>query len=1042
MVAAPPAAAPVAPPPPVAAPLPPTEVRKLVTLVFTDLKDSTALTASIDAEAMNEIKARYFAAMAAEIERYGGKVEKNIGDAIMAVFGRVRAREDDAIRGVQAAASMVDTLHVLNEEFAKFYGVQLTVRTGVNTGEVVANTDEHATMNLATGDAVNVAARLEQNAPANEVLIGEVTYALVRDYVEAERVELTLKGKAEPVPAYLLKGVHATTAVTAHQDSPFIGREFEMDILSGAFAESVGQRGARIVTVIGDAGVGKSRLIGDFTRRKASEALILRGRCLAYGDGITFWPLTEIVRQAAKIAEDDPPEVARTKISSLIGDAAEREVIVDRVASAVGLSTGSFAVTDLFWGARRLLELLAAGKPLVVVVDDIHWAEETFLDFLTHLATAVKDRPILIVCSARPELLTAQADWSQQASVEVIDLQPLGSADVETMIDRLLGDGELSTDVRARVVEAAEGNPLYIEQIVSMVQEQGGGDINVPPTISALLAARLDNLTREERAVVEPASVIGLVFAEAAVEAMVPQALQSTVPGHLSDLDRKQFVHPLPADDDPLFRFHHILVRDAAYQSLLKRARATMHERFVAWAEPMNRERGREAEFEEILGYHLEQAVRYRSELGPLDASGRELAVRAAGKLASAGRRANSRGDIPAAANLLRRATVLLEEDSPERTELSIELAYVLLEDGDFADSLAAIDEATAASERIENPRLRRHADMARHSHTLYGSEEAANSAAILADTQQAIGSFEVEGDLLGQSKAWALLAALHGTAGRYEEAAAANLRVLAVAQELDDRRVRVSGAIGYAVSSLHGPTPAGEAMREYESLARDVAGDRRAEAMLLGDQAVLNALMGDFTAARDQAARGTAMLVELGTSVFALTTSLGAARVELLADDPAAAETLLARDLDSLEAIGERYFRSTVAGLHAHALVGIGDLDRAAASAALARELADPDDLEAQILWRSAEAKVTALRGAPDEAVRLATEAVDLASQTVDIVLHADALMDLATVMATLGRDEEAGPPVREALLLYERKGAIAAVVRARRMLEGAAVG
>ena len=186
---------------------------------------------------MNEIKARYFAAMAAEIERYGGKVEKNIGDAIMAVFGRVRAREDDAIRGVQAAASMVDTLHVLNEEFAKFYGVQLTVRTGVNTGEVVANTDEHATMNLATGDAVNVAARLEQNAPANEVLIGEVTYALVRDYVEAERVELTLKGKAEPVPAYLLNGVHATTAVTAHQDSPFIGREFEMDILSGAFAE-------------------------------------------------------------------------------------------------------------------------------------------------------------------------------------------------------------------------------------------------------------------------------------------------------------------------------------------------------------------------------------------------------------------------------------------------------------------------------------------------------------------------------------------------------------------------------------------------------------------------------------------------------------------------------------------------------------------------------------------------------------------------------------------------------------------------------------
>jgi class 3 adenylate cyclase/tetratricopeptide (TPR) repeat protein len=1034
---------PIAAPTPAVAALPPQEVRKLVTLVFTDLKDSTALTASIDAEAMNEIKARYFATMRAEIEHYGGNVEKNIGDAIMAVFGRVRAREDDALRGVQAAASMVAKLHSLNEEFEQFYGVRLTVRTGVNTGEVVASTDEHATMNLATGDAVNVAARLEQNAPANEVLIGEITYALVRDNVDAERVELTLKGKAEPVPAYLLKTVRALSDATpAHEDSPFVGREYEMDILSGAFTEAVGERGARIVTVIGDAGVGKTRLIADFLKRMKKEAAEVRGRCLAYGDGITFWPLTEIVREAAKIVEDDTPDAARIKIGNLIEDSTDRDAIVERVCSAVGLSDGSFAVSDLFWGARRLLESQASSQPLIVVVDDIHWAEQTFLDFLVHLVTAVKDRSILIVCSARPEFVQEHEDWTDQKHVERIDLRPLGSDDVEAMIDRLLGDADLASDVRARVVEAAEGNPLYIEQMVSMVREHGGGEIVVPPTINALLAARLDNLTREERAVVEPASVIGLVFAEAAVEAMVPDPLMLAVPEHLSHLDRKQFVHPLPADEDPLFRFHHILVRDAAYQSLLKRARANLHERFVAWAEPVNRERGREAEFEEILGYHLEQAVRYRSELGPLDASGKELAIRAAKKLESAGRRAISRGDIPAAANLLRRATTLLEPDSEARIGLAIELAYVLLEDGEFSEALDSINEAAEGAHRSGDDRLARHADLARYSHTLYGSEEAANSAAILEETKQAIEMFESTRDLPGLSRAWSLLAALHGTAGRYEEAAAANLRVTSVAQELGDRPARVSGAIGYAVSSVHGPTPVAEAIRECEALGPDVAGDRRAEALLLGFLGQLSGMAGDFSEARERVERGRAMLTELGPSVFALTTSVVAGRIELLADDAAAAEALLSRDNASLEAIGERYFRSTVAGLHAHALVDLGELDRAAETAALARELADPDDLEAQVLWRTAEARVLALRDSGDEAVRLATEAVALASQTVDLMLHADALFDLAGVLRALGRDEAAGPPGREALLLYERKGAVAAVARARRLLEGAAVG
>ena len=796
-------------PPPVVAPtpapaLPPTEVRKFVTLVFTDLKDSTALTASIDAEAMNEIKARYFREMAGEIERHGGNVEKNIGDAIMAVFGRIRASEDDALRGVRAAAGMVSKLHELNDEFERYYGVRLTVRTGVNTGEVVASTDEHATMNLATGDAVNVAARLEQNAPANEVLIGEMTHALVRDYVEAERVELMLKGKAEPVPAYRLLAIHAPTAAPSHEDSPFVGREFEMDLLNGAFAQVLDKKTARLVAVVGDAGVGKTRLIADFVGRVSKRATILRGRCLAYGEGITFWPLTEVVRAAARISEEDSPEVATAKIAGLLGEDPERDAIVDRVASAVGLSDASFPVAELFWGARKLLESQASSRPLVLVIDDIHSAEPTLLEFLEHLVGTIRERSILILCSARPDLLDEHAGWTDQADVERIDLQPLGSADVEAMIDRLLGQSELSVETRERVIAAAEGNPLYVEQIVSMVKERGGdGEIVVPPTIHALLAARLDNLTREERAVVEPASVIGLVFAEAAIEELVPDPLRPTVPAHLTDLDRKQFVHPLVGDEDPLFRFHHILVRDAAYASLLKRARASLHERFVAWAERVNAERGRETEFEEILAYHLEQAVHYRSELGPLDEQGRLVAERAVAKLTSAGRRAFARGDLPAAASLLRRATAMLRPDDPVRIRLGTELGEALYEGGDFSEAAAILDRSCEDATRLGETALSARARLTRLLLSIAAEDAREGAAQIGEEAAGLMRILEAADDQSGVALGWRVLSAMHATAGHYAAAADAATQIVAHATLAGDARLASRAAAGYATIAM-----------------------------------------------------------------------------------------------------------------------------------------------------------------------------------------------------------------------------------------------
>jgi class 3 adenylate cyclase/tetratricopeptide (TPR) repeat protein len=1030
--------------------LPAQEIRKIVTLLFTDIKDSTALTGSIDAEAMNEIKARYFSSMATEIERHGGEVEKNIGDAIMAIFGRLRAHEDDALRAVRASYGMQKTLAALNEDFERYYGVRITNRTGVNTGEIVANLDPGATQNLATGDAVNVTARLEQNAPAGEILIGEVTYELVKQQVEVERLELTLKGKPEPVPAFRLIDVRSEPQpVLAAAAAPFVGREAELDVLRGAYSEVIAKRIARLVAVIGDAGVGKTRLISDFMSNVRLEASIFRGRCLAYGDGITFWPLVEIVRSAARIGEDDSPETARGRIAGLIPAAdPDHDAIVDRVASAVGLSTSTHPVAELFWGVRKLLEAQAAKGPLVILIDDIHWAETTFLDLLDHLTESVRDAPLLLLCSARPEVADVHAEWLDSASLERIDLHPLGPAEVETMIDRLLAGTEVAADTKAKVIAAAEGNPLYIEQIVTMLRERvpsTGDAVVVPPTISALLAARLDGLSRPERAVVDPAAVIGLTFPGAAITHLVPDAIRGDVGDHLVALDRKQFVHPVTTDAnaeaDELFRFHHILVRDATYQGLLKRTRASLHERFVEWAEPVNRERGRETEFEEILGYHLEQAVRYRSELGPLDEQGRAIADRAAAKLGNAGRRAFARGDLPAAANLIRRATALLGPASSLRIQLLLDLGFVLLENGDFAGSTETLEAARAAAAEIGDERLVRHASVAQNIHAQLGTEVLGNAAAMIEETRDQIAWFETAGDDAGLTHAWRLLAAIHGTAGRYREAREAIQGVMSAARRTGDVRAANRGAIAYATLSLHGDTPVPDAIAECEALSRDVAGNRMAEAVIGLVRGLLLAMAGRFDEARQLADTSRRMLGDLGPSVTASTTSIESSRIAFLAGDFAAADADLSRDLADLEAIGERYFRSTIAGLHSRARLELGDVETATASAELTKALADPDDNEAQILWRQAEARVLVARGKLDEARELAEAAVELTADTVDLVLRADALIDLAMVLIWAGRRNEAGPPVREALELYERKGASVAAERTRLLLDEVAV-
>jgi class 3 adenylate cyclase/tetratricopeptide (TPR) repeat protein len=1025
----------------------PQEVRKTVTVVFSDLVGSTSLAESMDSESLRELLQRYFEAMQVVLEGHGGAVEKFIGDAIMAVFGLPKLREDDALRAVTAAQEMQAALAALNAEFEPGWGVTLANRTGVNTGEVVAG-DVTAGQRLVTGDTVNVAARLEQAAGAGEVLLGELTYRLVRDAVDVEAVApLDLKGKADPVPAYRLLGLVDADSSVQRNLGPLVGRERELGLLLDSFSDAVATGRSRLATVFGSPGMGKSRLVEELVAQISRAAAVVRGRCLSHGRGITFWPVVEIVRKAAGILEEDPPDVARRKIADLARD----DAVARRVAAAVGLSGEEFPVEETFWGVRRLLETMAAVRPLVVVFEDIHWAESTMLDLIEHVL-ASSERPIALVCLARHELLDIRPAWEKLPGSSVVSLEPLSAGDAARVAENLLGNAELDAQVHARIVEAAEGNPLFVEQMLSMMVDEGAlrrendrwvpvgsaDEIAVPPTIQALLAARLDLLGPEERSVIEAASVAGLVFPEDALHELVSDDVAAQLEKIIQSLCRKHLVQTgvESIGRGAHYRFAHVLVREAAYQGMLKRTRAGLHERFVGWADRVNRDRDRAVEFEEILGYHLEQAYSNLKELGPLDDHGMGLGRRAAERLSSAGRRAFARGDMPAAANLLRRAVMVLPEGDPTRLELIPDLGESLMDVGEFPWAELFLTEAVnsknagglvSAVAELLLLRLKGQA-----------GESERWSERLIETASGAIDQFEADGDDARLATGWRLLAWAHGTYFRLGLAATAAERAIEHARHAGDARQRRRAAAHYAMASLHGPTPVSEAIRRCEEIAEEARGDRRTEGLVRSVLAPLYAMSGEIGEARQIYIGAQAMLSELGATVIGASTSLTTCRVERLAGDLGAAERELRRDYDALTELGEKYLLSTVAGELARVLYEQGRFEEAERMSRHTQQLADADDIASQTLWRTVYAKVQARKGNKDGALILIAEAMDMLGRTDAVVAQAETLVDLAEVLRLAGRNDDADVVLEDAVALLETKqnrvaaGAIRALAEA----------
>jgi class 3 adenylate cyclase/tetratricopeptide (TPR) repeat protein len=1024
------------------------EVRKTVTVVFSDVTGSTAMGERLDPETLRRVMTRYFDEMRDAVEAHGGTVEKFIGDAVMAVFGIPRLHEDDALRAVRAAADMRERLGVLNDELQRERGVTIVVRTGVNTGEVVSG-DESSEQRLVTGDAVNVAARLEQAAAPGDILLGATTQALVRDAVDAESVEpLTLKGKSDPVPAFRLVAVRP--GAMGHErrlDSPMVGRERQRRLLDEAFEQAVADRVCYLFTVLGAAGVGKSRLVNEFLANVGASARVVYGRCLSYGDGITFWPLAEALKGAAGIADQEPPDEALAKLGRLFGDDPEAPTLAAQVAGLVGLAPATAPAEESFRAVRRALETMAVERPLVVVFDDLHWAEPAFLDLIDHLADWTRDAPILLICLGRQELLEARPGWGGgKLTATIIQLEPLSDEESAALIANLLGTAGLEETAGRRIAAAAEGNPLFVEEMLEMLIDDGRlvrrnshweplgdlADVSVPPTIQALLAARLERLGSEERSVMERGSVEGKVFHRGAVLELAPEPLRPTITAHLMALVRKELVRPDRAAfaGEEAFRFRHLLIRDAAYQAMPKETRAELHERFAAWLERVAGDRV--AEYEEIVAYHLEQAYRYRAELGPVDDLGIALARRAAEHQIAAGERAEARGDVRAARTLLERAAALLSEGDELRLPLHARMGRVLFEAGEIEaahDLLTrTVDEATIAGHRAASA-------WARLVLMEVAASRGTGSQASLADEAEGlIAEFEALDDERGVAYAGTVAGQYRFFLGHASEAGALLTRMSERALAAGLRDQALVAAWWSLAALFFGPASVSETQPQIRELEALPGKTRTAEASLLRTKARFAWIQGRFDEARELLRLWADIERELGRAVrLASVDGHYVGPLEMAAGRFPEALEAFRMGYEAQRALGDRGYSATVAGGFAHALIEVGEDDEAERYAHIALEGSAEDDIEPKMSGGGALAVVLARKGRLDQAQAVADEAVAVARRTDYVMSLAETLIDQARVLAAAGRRDEATAAIDEAIGLLERKEAWALVERAR---------
>jgi DNA-binding SARP family transcriptional activator len=967
--------------------------RRTVTVLFCDLVDSTRLAADLDPEVYRSLISRYFELVREPIARHGGTTEKFIGDAVMAVFGVPQLHEDDALRAVRAAAEVQVALR--DED----WDVAVAARIGVSTGEVHVLSAPGEDLHV-SGAVASVAAQLEERAPRDGILIGDETHRLVRDAVRAERVEgaWRLEDVLKDAPAY-----------ERRLDAPLVGREAELARLLGAYTNASADKHCRVVTVVGEAGIGKTRLARELVASLSDEARVLVGRCVSYGEGATYLPITEIVLQATE-------EHSLAGIRKLIESEEDADAIAQRVAELTGIAESPAAPGEVFWAVRRLLESVARAGPVLLVLDDIHWAEPTLLDLVEYLGEWAEG-PILVLCLGRGDLLEQRSGWGGPTSTGfLVELEPLAAETLGTLVETLANE-PVDPQLQDHIVEHSGGNPLFAEQLLALAAE--GVALEQPPaTVEALLASRLDRLDLRELEVLRCAAVVGRRFSRAELHDLT-EGEDAT--RQLSGLAERGLVHPVEQD---LFRFHHVLVRDVAYRGIPKSQRAELHEHA---ARGLDRRDGAD----ELVGYHFEQAFQYVTQLARRDEHARELALEGGQRLGRAGIRAWKRADAPAAVNLLSRTVELL----PEADEFACELGVALRASNDFDRSQEVLAAATESSEnRIE---LRARIELA-----LGRSLLEPNSAAELLDVAIAsIPALEAEHDDRALGRAYLCIAHVKG--GFYCEYGPMEDSAARAAMHYRRAGWSPSTALDYVGNALYfGPKPVLEAIDQCERLLHEHDGDRASEANIILWLGGLEAMQKNFVDARAHVSRARTIYDEFGLSINAVDTCGRAfAAIDMLALMPARAERALRKSCEFLKQHHQIAPLATRAGELAQSIYEQGRYEDAEAWTRVARDSAGSDDLDAALSWQTVQAKIVARHGRIDEAERLARQTVELVARTDSLNRHADSFMALAEVLGVANRSDEAEEMARRALGLYELKGNLASAKRVRALLPDAAL-
>ena len=1021
--------------------------RRIVTVVFTDLVGSTALGERLDPETLRDLLDRYFDAMRVCLEHHGGTIEKYIGDAIMAVFGIPRAREDDALRAIRAAHEMGRALEELNEDLASGWRFTLANRTGVYTGEIVAG-DPATGQRLVTGDAVNTAARLQQAASGNEVLVGESTYRLVRHAGTFEATALVeAKGKAEPVRAYRLVSIQEAPSIPRRLHTAIIGRSSELEALDAALDTSLKQQKCGFALVSGDPGVGKTRLVAELVRRWGERARVIRGRCPSYGEDMPFWAIADLIGDASGIVEGESTEEMRSRIDALCSGMSHAEAVSARLASTMGLAPQAFGTEEIFWAFRHLIEHLASARPLLLVVDDLQWADALLLEAISHVVSLFSaGAGALIICTARPEFAETQMDWvAHVASAPVLDLAPLSATDTEQLVADLVGHGPLPPEVMTRLKSRSQGNPLFVEQIIAMWRDDkilagdgtamnlsGSSDaFTIPSSIRALLMARLDGLAQLEREVLERGSIVGEAFHENVIRALGQEPGNIQIEGSLPILQTKRFIRPnSPLLDDDAWVFTHVLVRDAAYDGMLKRTRSMLHVRLADWLEQQAGDRPEE--HEEIIAFHVEQAFRLGTELGSEDMATEQIGRRAASLLERCANRARDRMLDLTTSSFFERAAQCFPRQPTERQRL-LSLAAEAAWHASDLNRLAALLSTVATDETdMDGPtRMRMHLAQLANPESVGSNEER------LAKTDRIIDEARSQNDVEGLAWALRLRAQYAGWLGHMSVARRASLEGVDAARRAGRRDLEIDSLAALAMDAIFDDSPIGETVEACLEALACHEDDISLEMALSRPLAVLTAMQGKLLDARRYLSRYRQLVQQFGETPHRkiMLCEIGG-MVATIEGDPVRLEREVRPAYELLSDMQDTTLRCSYSAWLGHACASQGRFTEAITLSEESEHLSSADDYDAQSRWRSARGLAFAGQGRYAEAMALAKEALTVASSTDDLTLLGVALLDIAQISLQSGQMREARLNLHEAIQRFERKGNVASAERAMAMM------